>query len=221
MGVLACHDKTAMAYIFMDESGDLWFDDQKNNSNYFLVTFVFCRDTKPLHKTIKTMISWLSKKGVKLSSWVLHATKEKPTTRVKLLRLCASHDIAIMTICLNKSKVYTRLHNEKHILYNYIVNILLWSIITKKLIPLDNPIQFIASRRETNKILNENFLSYLHDQSHKQKAPIQFSIKTPSEEKCLQVTDFLSRALYQKHERNNEEYYEIIKSLVVEEKWLF
>lgn len=66
--------------------------------------------------------------------------------------------MVIMAIYLKKSKVYSHLHNQKHILYNYIVNILLDRIITKHFFLKQNKIDFIASRRETNKIINENFL---------------------------------------------------------------
>jgi hypothetical protein len=65
-----------------------------------------------------------------------------------------------MSIYLNKEKVYIKLQNEKHVLYNYVTNILLDRIITKKLLK-DNNITLIASRRETNKFLNENFKNYL------------------------------------------------------------
>jgi hypothetical protein len=115
---------------------------------------------------------------------MLHATKEKPLTRIKLLRLCAEcNEVSIMTIYLDKSKVYTKLHDEKHILYNYIVNILIDRIVTKKLLPSHEKIQFIASRRETNKVLNDNFISYLRNQTKDHEIAIDFSIKTPHSEK--------------------------------------
>lgn len=40
-----------------------------------------------------------------------------------------------MTILLNKRKVYTRLQDEKVVLYNYVTNILLDRIFTKRLLP--------------------------------------------------------------------------------------
>jgi FAD synthase len=65
-----------------------------------------------------------------------------------------------MCIYLNKKKVYTKLQDEKHVLYNYVTNILLDRIFTKKLLK-GKDFKFIASRRETNKFLNENFKEYL------------------------------------------------------------
>lgn len=71
-------------------------------------------------------------------------------------------DASILIIRLDKTKVYTRLHDEKHVLYNYVINILLDRMISKKLVPLDKPIRFVASRRETSKFLNENFTNYMY-----------------------------------------------------------
>jgi len=126
-----------------------------------------------------------------------------------------------MSIFLNKSKVYTKLQNEKHILYNYVTNILIDRIITKKLLPQSAPISFIASRRETNKILNQQFEEYLHNQMVAHPYDITVSIKTPSQEKGLQVVDFVSRATFQKYEHQDESYHKLFSSLVVEEQWLF
>ena len=211
-----------MAYIFMDESWDLWFTKNKKSSKYFIVTFLFSVDKKPLDKIVKKIFSWLKKTNVKVSGGMLHATKEKPTTRTRLLRFVAwLSNVYVMTIYLDKSKVYTRLHDEKHVLYNYIVNILIRNVITKKLLPINQPIEFIASRRETSKVLNNNFIEYLKSQNVTNQLDIDFIIKTPHQEKWLQIVDFICWAVYQKYERNDSSYYNNISSLIIEEKWLF
>lgn len=106
-----------------------------------------------------------------------------------------------------QKKVYTKLQNEKHVLYNYVSNILLDRIYTKKLIPLKNSISLIASRGETNKFLNYNFKNYIQKQvdgNHKVKLNIE--IKPPYEEKCLQAVDFICWAVYRKIGCNDESY---------------
>ena len=43
-----------MAYIFMDESGDLGFDKSKTRSSKnFLITFFFCDNPSPFEKIVK------------------------------------------------------------------------------------------------------------------------------------------------------------------------
>mgnify|MGYP001615995040 FL=1 len=127
-----------------------------------------------------------------------------------------------MTIYLNKLKVYTRLQDEKQILYNYVTNILLDRIITKKLVDKTKRIHLIASRRETNKFLNENFKNYLTNQARNNyRVDIKIEIKTPYEEKGLQAVDFISWAIFRKYEYGDDSYYNIIKEKIMEENSLF
>lgn len=88
-----------------------------------------------------------------------------------------------MTVVLDKSKVYTKRYKQKHLLYNYVVNVLLDRIINKKIFSSDIAIQFIASKRETNKYLNNNFTQYLKNNLTPHPYYIDISIKTPTQEK--------------------------------------
>jgi undecaprenyl pyrophosphate synthase len=210
-----------MAYIFLDESGDLGFDRKKRSSKYFIITFLFCNEKRPIEKIVKLAHSSL-KKIHKQKSGVLHCYHEKPITRTRLLTKLAQKDIKIMTVYVNKNKVYTRLHKEKDVLYNFVTNILLDRICTKKLIPKNENIELIASRKETNKFLNTNFRNYLSAQvKSNHKLDINIEIKTPHEEKALQAVDFLSWSIFRKYEQDDESYYEIFKSKIYEENILF
>lgn len=215
--------KIIMAYIFLDESGDLGFDfTKKKTSKYFLITCLFVKEKRPIEKIVKNIFSCFSKKEIKTHHGTLHFFKEKPSTRQRLLNLLNEKDTSAVCIYLNKSKVYTKLQDEKHILYNYVANILLDRIYTKKLIPIDEPVILVASRRETNKFLNDNFCQYLSGQvngNHKVKVSIE--IKTPQEEKCLQVVDGVCWSLFRKREHGDESYANLIKSKVIEESPLF
>lgn len=212
-----------MAYIFLDESGDLGFNfKKKGTSNFFVITLLFIEHSKgPIEKIIKKAHSQLAKK-FKRRLGVLHAVYEKPVTRQRILKGIAEKDCLVMTIYLNKRKVFTHLQDEKQVLYNYVTNILLDRIYIKKIISSDKLIDLIASRRETNKFLNENFKNYLKRQvKSNYKGAIQISIKTPAEEKCLQATDFLSWAFFRKYEKGDDSYYNIFKGKIVEESPLF
>jgi hypothetical protein len=183
---------------------------------------MFVESKKPIEKVIKKALANMSKKELKKHIGVLHACKEKPKTRARILKKLGEKDLVILSICLNKSKVYTKLQDEKHVLYNYVANILLDRIFSKKLISTKNPITLVASRRETNKFLNQNFSSYLKNQAESNhKIEIKVKIKPPESEECLQAVDFICWAIYQKRERNDESYFELIKSKVLEERQLF
>jgi hypothetical protein len=212
-----------MSYIYLDESGDLGFNfDKKKTSKYFVIACLFVKEKRPIEKIIKKIFSNFSKKEVKIHGGVIHAYKEKSSTKTKILTLLSRKDISIISIYLNKSKVYTKLQDEKHVLYNYVANILLDRIYTKKLIPTNEEIKLIASRRETNKFLNENFCGYLKSQvSEKHKLDIKVEIKSPQQEKCLQIVDCVCWAIFRKREHKDDLFYKIIKEKIAEESPLF
>lgn len=212
-----------MAYIFLDESGDLGFNFQNTKtSKYFIITCLFIKNKSPIEKIVSKIFKSFTAKERRSHCGVLHCFKEKPKTRYKLFNLLNQKDISILSIYLNKKKVYSHLKDEKHILYNYITNILLDRIYTKKLVPLNEPIRLVVSQRETNKFLNQNFEAYLIGQTYKNhKAEIHIEIKTPHSEKCLQIVDFVCWAIFRKREWDDETYYNLIKQKIVEENPLF
>jgi hypothetical protein len=211
-----------MSYIFLDESGDLGFDfNKKRTSKYFVVTFLFCDNKKPIEKIVKKIHKGLRKK-YRIKSSFLHAAHEEPVTILRLCKKIILKNCKVMTIYLNKTKVYTNFRNEKAILYNYVTNILLDRIMTKRLIDKSKAIELIASKRETNKFLNENFKNYLaHQVRNNHSIDIEIKIKTPHEEKSLQAVDFLSWVIFRKYEYNDDSYYNVIKTIIIEEAPLF
>lgn len=134
-------------YIFLDESGDLGFNPRKKNSKYFAVTILFTSNKIPIEKIVKKIHQNLRKRVKRLSGGILHCYKEKSATRIKLLTLLAQSDCSVMSIYLNKAKVYTQLQNEKHILYNYVANILLDRIATRKFLDTTSNIILVAAKR--------------------------------------------------------------------------
>lgn len=212
-----------MAYIFMDESGDLGFDKaKKRTSKTFVITFLFSKSRRPIEKVIKKVFSKLPLKVKKTHPGCLHATKENTKTRTGLLNALSKLDISVLSITLNKDKVYTKFQNEKHLLYNYVTNILLDRIIRKKIIPTNEPINLVASQRETNVFLNSNFKSYLSSQvKNNHKLDIDITVTPSHGDKCLQAVDFICWAIYRKLESGDPIYYNLIKSKILENNKLF
>ena len=211
-----------MAYIFLDESGDLGFDfSKKRTSKYFIITCLLVNNKRVIEKTVAKTHSELRKK-FKKSSGVLHCYHERPIIRIRLLKRLSRKDCVIMCIYLNKLKVYTKLQNEKEVLYNYVTNILLDRVCTKKLIDISKSVILVASRKETNKFLNLNFKTYLENSSkNNHNLDLSIEIKTPFEEKSLQAVDFVSWAIFRKMQYGDESYYNLIKQKIAEENPLF
>ena len=84
-----------MAYIFLDESGDLGFDfKKKNTSKFFVITILFTTDKKSIEKVVKNAHATLKKKH-KQKGGVLHAYHEKRVTRKRLLSKLSEKEIMI------------------------------------------------------------------------------------------------------------------------------
>ena len=205
------------AYVFLDESGDLSFSfEKKGVTNNFIVTILFTKDIRKLEKVVKNVIRWIKRRHKKHVG-CLHAYHEDPQTRQKLLQAIAGLRCDVIVICLNKKKVYTRLHDEKQVLYNYVTNILLDRLIRRKILGADKHIYLMAAKRETNKFLNINFQDYLQKQVH-QHHTVQLTVEiiSPYEHKGIQAVDMLSWATFRKIEHGDDVYFNVVRHLITE-----
>ncbi len=208
-----------MAYIFLDESGDLGF--KEKSSNWFIFTIVLTNNHRKIEKVIKNIRKGLSKK-YKLKE--LHAYHSNAVTKHKMLKkLSELEDLKVLCIILNKKKVYIDLQNQKNHLYGYTANILLDRLHNKNIIKTNEPISLYIDQKDTKKSIRENFEKYLKDNLKKRgnNGKIEIRIKPSHTEKCLQAVDFVSWAIFRKYEKNDYEYYEDIKDKIIEENILF
>lgn len=208
-----------MSYIFLDESGDLGFS--KGSSRWFVLTIVFTNNHRKIEKCVKKVHKTLKKKYKKVSE--LHAYHTDEITRKRVLKLLAkTEDLKILSIILNKEKVYTDLQNQKSFLYNYTANILLDRLHNKNILKDDDKVLIYIDQRETNKFLKKNFENYLTENLNgKIKNSFEIKIKGSETEKCLQAVDFISWTIFRKYEQNDYEYYKIIEEKIIEENLLF
>lgn len=209
-----------MTYLFLDESGDLGF--KYASTRYFMISFVLTDDRRGLEKMVKRIFRGFSKTEKKSHGGVLHAYSETPQTRKKLLALFHAHTQSrVFVICVDKEKVSADLRDKKHTFYNFIVSTLLKRLYAKNILPTDKRVCLIASRRETNKLLNENFITYLKRQTKRYNADLQITIRKQDEEKALQVTDIVSWAVFRKYEYEDDTYYSLLQDSIVEESMLY
>jgi len=204
----------------MDESGDLGFDFTKQKTSaYFIITFLLLIHKRPAEKIIKHFFRKLSLKKRKSKKGCLHSHKENHQTRIDILSELLNKELKIISIILDKKisiildkKIsHKNSYRKKHSLYNIVTVELLNKAYDKKLIDRERKVNLIASRRETNKYLNEGFKILVENLN------ITVEIKTPSEEKCLQLVDFVSWAIFRKYEFGDNRYYELIKNIIAEE----
>ena len=208
-----------MAYIFLDESGDLGFG--KKSSKWFLITVAIIPESRVLEHVVKKAWKSLRKKHRHIGE--LHASNEKDVTRLKILRLLAEiNGLQVMTVILNKEKVYIDLQNQKNYLYNYTANILLDRLYSKDFISKEENIDLIVDRKDTKKSLRDNFVKYLTESMEKRRGgKFKIALYASHENKSLQAVDFISWAIFKKYEHGNYEFYEIIKDKIIDERLLF
>ncbi len=207
-----------MAYIFLDESGDLGFS--KNSSKWFMITIAISEDKKCFERVVKKVWRLLQKKHKHLGE--LHASHEKDITRTRILNMLAVCDIKVMAIILNKEKVHIELKNQKNYLYNHAANILLENLHNKDIIQAGEGIDLVVDRKDTKKSLQENFVNFLTESmSKRRKEKFEITLNASHEDKSLQAVDFISWAIFKKYEHGDFEFYEIIKNKIIDEKLLF
>lgn len=208
-----------MAYVFLDESGDLGF--KKTSSKWFLFTIALTSKPRSIERVTKKIWRNLRKKHKKIGE--LHAYRADDITRSRMLKsLNEINDLKIMCIILNKQKVYVDLQNQKNYLYNYTANVLLERLHVIGAVEEKEPIHLYIDSRDTKKTLRENFIDYLTS-SMKKRRDCHFDVKLHSshENKSLQAVDFISWAIFRKYERGDFKFYEIIKSKIVDERLMF
>ncbi len=207
-----------MAYIFLDESGDLGFSEK--SSKWFIVTIALTGNKRKIEKSIKRVHLSLRKKYKKMGE--LHAYHSNDATKRKILHsLSLLEDLEVICIILNKEKVYVDLQNQKNYLYNYTVNILFDRLSNRKIFGSTDKINICIDQRHTNKFLRNNFEKYLRDNLVKKINNFEITIKPSHAEKCLQAVDFISWVIFRKYEMGDDAYHKIIKDKIIEENMLF
>ena len=208
-----------MAYIFLDESGDLGF--KKSSSKWFIFTIAIISEPRSLERVVKKIWRPLKKKHKKLGE--LHAYHADNITRIRMLqKLNELDDLKVLCVILNKKKVHVDLQNQKNYLYNYTANILLDRLHSSNAVKDNEQIHLFIDRKDTKKKLRDNFIRYLNSQmSNRGRKHFTVDLHTSHENKSLQAVDFMSWAIFRKYERGDYEFYEFIKSKITDERLLF
>lgn len=209
-----------MAYIFLDESGDLGF--KPASSKWFIFTIVLTNNHRRIEKIVRKVKEGM-RKSKRKRVHELHAYDSTSEVKLKMLKLLATDDdLRVLSIILNKKKVHIDFNNQKNYLYNYTANVLLELLHSKKIIDTDEPVFLYIDQKDTNRNIRNNFEAYLNDNFVKKgNGKVVIKIKPSHSERCLQAVDFVSWAIFRKYEKGDYEYYNIIKDKIIEENILY
>lgn len=207
-------------YIFVDESGDLGFSEKA--SKYFILSALVTRNHIVVGRIIKKVRQRTLKK--KLSQVPeLKFSRSPENVRKKVLDLLVKQDVEIWYVCLRKDRVYERLKSQHNIIYNYLTGFIVERI---PLMPIKS-VKIVVDK-SLSKINRDKFNEYLKNKhifitQKIGKLPVSISIDHVDScaDPCLQVVDFVSGAIFRKHEFGDPQFYDIIKPKIKEEmiKW--
>ncbi|MFC1786848.1 DUF3800 domain-containing protein [Halobacteriota archaeon] len=209
-------------YIFVDESGDLGFSER--SSCYFILTALVTVDPTRVGRIVKKVRKKVLKK--KLSDIPeLKFSRSTDKVKTKILEYLSKQDAEIWYVCLRKEMVYSHLRTKQNIIYNYLTGFIVEKIPTMR--SKSVKVKIIVDK-SLSKVNRQHFNMYLKEKynfvsSNRGETPISIDIehKDSQAERCLQVVDFISGAIFHKYEFNHPKYYDLIKSKIKEEviKW--
>lgn len=201
--------------IYLDESGDLGFG--PHASKYFVLVAVIARDPDQVGRCIKRIRGQkLPKKYKQIPELKFHNSSQ--TIKERVLSCIARTDTDIAYAVLRKHQVYGRLRNKRSILYNYIVGSLLLKIITAYQIEGTAKIFVDKSLYGLEKDNFDNYLTWKaclgnHIEALDIEPPEIIHVDSRLD-RCIQVADFVAGAISRKYRRDDNHYYDKIKSRI-------
>lgn len=153
----------------------------------------------------------LPKKHRKVSE--LKFSKADHRIREYLLKCLSDKLVDLYYLNIEKSRVYPDLRNNKDKLYNFIIGTLFeW------LVGSYSPRHFdLIVDKSLSKFQRENFNWYVENRARlwgERRVDITITHENSSNSYGLQIADFVAGAVFHKYERNNEEYYNLIKNKI-------
>jgi|SRR3989344_5389608 len=196
-------------HLFIDETGDLG---EKNGSKYFIVTAIWVDNSSEFERLIKNIRRHKFKKILK-GVVELKANKSKDDLRRYLLLQFNRIESAMAhCVILPKKKLFSKyLIGDKNKLYNYVCGVLAKSISlgSKKVI-------IHIDRSKCKKHLRDDFNNYMNDKFKENKWDISLEVYHSWSHAWsgLQIADFVSWAVFQKFEFDDDSFYKLIEKKV-------
>ncbi len=208
-------------FIYLDESGDLGFDlDKEGTSRYFTITLLVCYTDlgrKDIRNSVKrTLRNKLNHKRNKTR--IIEELKGTNTTiNVKkyFFRQIKRNDWSIYSLILNKCRVSNHLRNKtgKKKLYNFLSRFLLDQI---DMVNIGQYVNLIVDKSK-NKEEIKDFNSYLVNQLEAKlplNLPLYISHLNSKESYELQAVDLFCWGIARKYSKRDTVWYEVFKDKI-------
>ena len=194
-----------MSYIFIDESGDLG----DRGSRYFILAAVLVEDDGSLKKLIKKTRERY-KKEIGRSNEIKGFKTPQNVKKSILKRLNKNDYKAYILIFEKKHKYKFDYENDNNKLYDILASHL------AKIIDIKGPTSIFIDKTKNKKDKMEEFNELFKGNLNNLKNfPIKISHVDSKDVKGIQIADLISWSTYQCMENNNDEYFSLIKNMVI------
>ena len=208
-------------HVYIDESGDLGFS--QKSTRYFISSFVFVREKAGINAQIRKLLKTLHRQG-RYTGSELKFTNSNSSVKSLCLQRFSEYNFEIGLIVIEKIKTAQRLREIPNILYNYIiVHNVIWSLLS---LLESNERLVINIDKSLSKSNREAFNDYVQNKANwvwRQELGHSSNL-LPNQVKCnhvdsekeplIQLADYICGATFQKYERNNSNYYDIIREKI-------
>jgi len=203
--------------VFIDECGDLGFSEKA--TRYFVVGFLMLDNEWRISVDLQRLLRKLREKG-KYKHDELKFSKASDGVRKEILEVLCSHDMDFGFVILRKSKVHEHLRDDLNLLYRYVVI----DPIMEMVLPFlgeGERLRVVVDRSIPQRKLQYEFNSYveLKGYYYSRKAERQLPLYRnmiatehvdSQSQPCLQAVDCLAGAEFQRFEKRNYDYHNII-----------
>lgn len=207
-----------MWYLYLDESGDLGFDFvNKKPSKFFTITILAISGQKANREFIHAVKLTLRRKLNRSQKRIVPELKGTGTTiEVKeyFFEKVKGVQFGIYSITLNKKQVFERLSKNKSRVYNYVARKVLDQIPFEK--NQGDRVELILDK-SMGKPEIEEFNSYIRRQLEGRlppNIPLDIYHWKSHENYGLQAADLFCWGIFQKHERQKLEWFDVFASKV-------
>lgn len=202
-------------YLIFDESGNLG-----SSGRYFVIACIDTYNRKALHNIMHRKLGIAKSLFGELAALHSNEIKAKdayPCIKFHLLECIAQKDLTISYIVADLHHIRPVLLNDKNILYNYLMRLLIERIV----LPGDNgtTIDIICDNHTTKVSSNNSFEDYiklflLYEKGYDLSLNVTYMDSDDKDAYIIQAADYVANALYGYYEYQNAVYYNCFKSKV-------
>jgi len=214
--------------LFIDECGDLGFSEK--STQFFVVSFLLTRNPWSIRIETRRLLKHLREKKIYKHD-ELKFTKASHEVKLKILEKTCSFDCDFGFVILSKRKVHDHLREDLNLLYRYVVIDPVMNMILPFLDEAEK-LSVTIDKSVSEKKLQYEFNNYLQLKGYYYSKVIDRQVPLyrnqiatnhvdSQREPCLQITDCLAGAEFQRFERSRYDYHNIIDKKIKSELFRF